>query len=62
MGKIESKVVGRGSEDAHHLRPGAFSAYRYIALQNDEKGNGPLKQYFIGETMHGSNAGILSVS
>ncbi|TYJ53623.1 chitin synthase 4, partial [Cryptococcus floricola] len=33
--------------------PGAFSAYR-----NDEQGNGPLKQYFIGETMHGSGAGI----
>ena len=32
---------------------------KYIALQNDEKGNGPLKQYFIGETMHGSGAGIL---
>lgn len=56
-------------------RPGAFSAYRvsillfgivarklieqYIALQNDDKGNGPLKQYFLGETMHGSGAGIL---
>ncbi|ODO12122.1 hypothetical protein I350_00908 [Cryptococcus amylolentus CBS 6273] len=42
--------------------PGAFSAYRYIALQNDEQGNGPLKQYFIGETMHGSGAGIFAAN
>ncbi|SGY19437.1 BQ5605_C014g07647 [Microbotryum silenes-dioicae] len=33
--------------------PGAFSAYRYIALQNDPKtGEGPLKEYFKGETLH----------
>jgi cellulose synthase/poly-beta-1,6-N-acetylglucosamine synthase-like glycosyltransferase len=32
--------------------PGAFSAYRYIALQNDPKtGDGPLQKYFLGETM-----------
>jgi len=40
-------------------RPGAFSAYRYKALENDISGNGPLKQYFLGETMHGADAGIL---
>ncbi|GAA5893025.1 hypothetical protein JCM5296_003407 [Sporobolomyces johnsonii] len=34
--------------------PGAFSAYRYIALQNDAKGEGPLKEYFKGETLHHS--------
>ncbi|GAA5953586.1 hypothetical protein JCM21900_003352 [Sporobolomyces salmonicolor] len=34
--------------------PGAFSAYRYIALQNDTKGEGPLKEYFKGETLHHS--------
>ena len=38
--------------------PGAFSAYRYVALQNDKNDNGPLKQYFLGETLHGSDAGI----
>lgn len=30
--------------------PGAFSAYRYIALQNDVSGQGPLQKYFLGET------------
>jgi len=33
--------------------PGAFSAYRFVALQNDDKGEGPLQKYFLGETMHG---------
>ncbi|CAG8484012.1 3486_t:CDS:2, partial [Acaulospora colombiana] len=32
--------------------PGAFSAYRYIALQNDENGMGPLHSYFLGEAAH----------
>ena len=36
--------------------PGAFSAYRYKALQNDHKGRGPLASYFKGETMHGGGA------
>ena len=31
--------------------PGAFSAYRYIALQNDPKGEGPLQKYFLGEKL-----------
>ena len=31
--------------------PGAFSAYRYIALQNDKNGEGPLHKYFLGEKM-----------
>ncbi|KAI9312516.1 glycosyltransferase family 2 protein [Dichotomocladium elegans] len=34
--------------------PGAFSAYRYVALQNDSQGNGPLQKYFLGE--HGVSA------
>lgn len=31
--------------------PGAFSAYRYIALQNDVNGEGPLQKYFLGEKL-----------
>ncbi|KAI9755284.1 MAG: Chitin synthase, class 2 [Chaenotheca gracillima] len=42
--------------------PGAFSAYRYIALQNDKQGNGPLERYFAGEKMHGANAGIFTAN
>ena len=33
--------------------PGAFSAYRYKALQNGPNGKGPLASYFKGEAMHG---------
>ncbi|KZV76332.1 glycosyltransferase family 2 protein [Peniophora sp. CONT] len=42
--------------------PGAFSAYRYIALQNDVKGEGPLQKYFLGETMHGAGADIFTAN
>lgn len=35
------------------MLPGAFSAYRYAALQNGPDGKGPLASYFKGETMHG---------
>ncbi|KAF5385268.1 hypothetical protein D9615_001155 [Tricholomella constricta] len=43
--------------------PGAFSAYRYRALQNGPNGKGPLASYFKGETMHGgsSDAGLFEV-
>ncbi|KAJ7655402.1 chitin synthase-domain-containing protein [Mycena rosella] len=34
--------------------PGAFSAYRYIALQNDK--------YFLGEKMHGAGADIFTAN
>ncbi|KAF2458668.1 chitin synthase-domain-containing protein [Lineolata rhizophorae] len=42
--------------------PGAFSAYRYVALQNDKNGDGPLEKYFAGEKMHGANAGIFTAN
>ncbi|KAI5811631.1 chitin synthase-domain-containing protein [Peziza echinospora] len=42
--------------------PGAFSAYRYIALQNDAAGEGPLEKYFKGEKMHGGDAGIFTAN
>ncbi|KAH9828421.1 Chitin synthase A [Teratosphaeria destructans] len=42
--------------------PGAFSAYRYVALQNDKAGQGPLDKYFAGEKMHGANAGIFTAN
>ncbi|KAI9735801.1 MAG: Chitin synthase, class 1 [Cirrosporium novae-zelandiae] len=42
--------------------PGAFSAYRYIALQDDKTGHGPLEKYFAGEKMHGANAGIFTAN
>ncbi|KAF8244481.1 chitin synthase A [Wilcoxina mikolae CBS 423.85] len=42
--------------------PGAFSAYRYAALQNDANGEGPLEKYFKGEKMHGADAGIFTAN
>lgn len=42
--------------------PGAFSAYRYLALQNDKMGEGPLQKYFLGETLHGADAGIFKAN
>ncbi len=44
--------------------PGAFSAYRYKALQNGPDGKGPLASYFKGELLHGagSNAGLFGTS
>ncbi|KAK4099295.1 glycosyltransferase family 2 protein [Parathielavia hyrcaniae] len=42
--------------------PGALSAYRYHALQNDEMGHGPLSQYFKGETLHGQHADVFTAN
>ncbi|KAI8876578.1 glycosyltransferase family 2 protein [Backusella circina FSU 941] len=42
--------------------PGAFSAYRFKALQNDENGHGPLEKYFLGETQHGGDADIFTAN
>ncbi|KAI2630117.1 glycosyltransferase family 2 protein [Xylaria nigripes] len=42
--------------------PGAFSAYRYVALQNDKYGQGPLEKYFKGETLHGAGAGVFTAN
>ncbi|KAF8210175.1 chitin synthase-domain-containing protein [Mycena galopus ATCC 62051] len=39
--------------------PGAFSAYRYIALQNTH-GVGPLASYFKGEVLHGHDTDIFT--
>lgn len=40
--------------------PGAFSAYRYEALQNDITGHGPLEAYFKGEKLHNEGAGVFT--
>ncbi|KAF2748807.1 glycosyltransferase family 2 protein [Sporormia fimetaria CBS 119925] len=42
--------------------PGALSAYRYHALQNDHTGHGPLSQYFKGETLHGIDADVFTAN
>ncbi|EGN97877.1 glycosyltransferase family 2 protein [Serpula lacrymans var. lacrymans S7.3] len=42
--------------------PGAFSAYRYYALMNDDMGEGPLQKYFLGEKMHGAGANIFTAN
>lgn len=41
--------------------PGAFSAYRFIALQSDKTG-GPLDKYFAGEKMHGAKVGVFEAN
>ena len=34
--------------------------YRYIALQNDKQGQGPLASYFKGEVLHGRDTDIFT--
>jgi hypothetical protein len=41
-------------------QPGAFSAYRWIALQNDRAGRGPLASYFKGEVLSGRDTDIFT--
>jgi chitin synthase len=47
------------SSDIFH-QPGAFSAYRFIALQNNKYGEGPLASYFKGEVLHGRDTDIFT--
>lgn len=42
--------------------PGAFSCYRYVALQNDMDGQGPLAAYFAGEKLHEGSANIFKAN
>ena len=50
-----SNILDKPMESAFgyiSVLPGAFSAYRYSALQNDLQDKGPLEKYFKGEKMH----------
>jgi chitin synthase len=50
-----SNILDKPMESAFgfiSVLPGAFSAYRFIALQNDKRGKGPLEKYFDGEKHH----------
>ena len=40
--------------------PGAFSAYRWRALKNDDLGHGPLHSYFKGEHLAGADADVFT--
>ncbi|KAF8857623.1 chitin synthase 1 [Acephala macrosclerotiorum] len=57
-----SNILDKPMESAFgfiSVLPGAFSAYRFTALQNDAKGKGPLEKYFDGEKHH-LDAGIFT--
>lgn len=45
---------------AMFVQPGAFSAYRYIAIQNNKNGIGPLASYFKGEVLHGRETDVFT--
>ncbi len=52
-----SNILDKPMESAFgfiSVLPGAFSAYRFKALQNDSRGEGPLQKYFYGEKAHAS--------
>jgi chitin synthase len=52
-----SNILDKPMESAFgfiSVLPGAFSAYRFKALQNDSRGEGPLQKYFFGEKAHAS--------
>lgn len=52
-----SNILDKPTESAFgfiSVLPGAFSAYRYVALQNDVNNIGPLEKYFKGEFLHSS--------
>ncbi|EJU04297.1 glycosyltransferase family 2 protein [Dacryopinax primogenitus] len=58
-----SNILDKPCESAFgyiNVLPGAFSAYRYIALQNDRNGKGPLASYFKGEVLSGQNADMFT--
>lgn len=59
-----SNILDKPSESVFGfitVLPGAFSAYRYEALQNDANGEGPLEKYFKGEKLEGQG-GIFSAN
>ncbi|ETN41417.1 chitin synthase 2 [Cyphellophora europaea CBS 101466] len=59
-----SNILDKPMESAFgfiSVLPGAFSAYRYVALQNDKNGEGPLEKYFKGESMH-ADAGVFTAN
>ncbi|KAJ3082344.1 Chitin synthase, class 2 [Quaeritorhiza haematococci] len=60
-----SNILDKPLESAFgyiQVLPGAFSAYRYKALQNSTPTSGPLASYFKGESMHNEGADVFSAN
>lgn len=58
-----SNILDKTTESlfgAVSVLPGAFSAYRYSALLNDEYGRGPLGSYFLGENPLGNDPDVFT--